>query len=86
MSSSSESSTVLYKILTDEEHSALFSPPPAKGAPKWFGSPLDLGDGFIHTSSSKQVSPTFSLASPSSVYARCQGEEGEPNLLILNID
>ncbi|KAL7415831.1 hypothetical protein BDY24DRAFT_412767 [Mrakia frigida] len=56
---SSESSTVLYKILTAEEHSALFSPPPPKGAPKWFGSPLDLGDGFIHTSSSKQLAGTL---------------------------
>jgi uncharacterized protein (DUF952 family) len=54
MSTSPESSTILYKILTEAEFDALYSTPPVKGD-KWIGTKLDQNDGFIHTSTSAQV-------------------------------
>jgi hypothetical protein len=53
-SSSPESCTVLYKILTEDEHAALDSAAPEAGK-RWAGTELDLADGFIHTSTSAQV-------------------------------
>lgn len=51
-----EDCTVLYKILTEDEHMALFSPAPAAGT-LWPGTSLDVNDGFIHSSTSAQVHP-----------------------------
>jgi uncharacterized protein (DUF952 family) len=54
MSSSPESCTILYKILTEAEFDALYNTPPIKGD-LWIGTSLDKNDGFIHTSTSTQV-------------------------------
>lgn len=53
-SSSPEACTVLYKILTEDEHAALYDSDPEAGT-RWSGTSLDLNDGFIHTSTSAQV-------------------------------
>lgn len=64
MSPAPETCTVLYKILTEDEHKALFNPAPQPGT-LWPGTPLDCNDGFIHSSTSDQVRLSFYV--PSSV-------------------
>lgn len=51
--SDSSTSTILYKILTEDEYAALYTPNPPTS--RWPGSALDRQDGFLHTSSSTQV-------------------------------
>lgn len=60
LSSSPESCTVLYKILSESEHAALYSSAPEAGT-RWSGTSLDLSDGFIHTSTAAQVRQTLSV-------------------------